>query len=406
MAQRYRHKSAFCMITYSNGTETEAIWNSRDGGSPKAIESSVTGETLSYVGTGKRDVDHVPNVGDRIFVDLTEVRKNVLVRQIFESREQTDGEAMRRQFPTREAAFESLMEFFEVNQHKMSDLLVVTSGFLEELQASRKLVGFEEPDDLIRYFDRRMKPITRDEWSRLRLDERYCVLACDQLGPSTFVKTIWLGFDPDEKSQPEIFESMAYYHDGEGDSDMHEIASRSYCTERDALEGHFELVNRVKTTVELAEALGEAGMAESSPVIALVLGSLAKKAGLEPYPDLLNSMAEMLVRLKPVVAAEKDRERQASIAEFEHATGRKAYELSGSCPVCGDRVEIATIIGGVGLPRPKDFAICANCGAVNRYSEEMQLLQVVRPDDEAEITADIKKLSKKIQERGRIRHKN
>lgn len=402
MAQRYRHMSAFCMITYSNGTETEVIWNSRDGGSPKVIGSAVTGETLDYVKTGERVVDHVPNVGDRIFVGLTDVRKHALVRQIFEQRELTDGENLRRSFPTREAALARLLEFFEENQHKMSDLLVVTSGFLEELQESRKPA---EERDGIRYFDRKMKPITRDECMRLNEDERYRLLARHQLGPSTFVATIWLGFDPDEKSQPEIFESMAYYHDDEGDSDMHEIASRSYCTEKEAFKGHFELVDRVKTTFELAKALGEAGMAESSPVIALVLGSLAKKAGLDPYPDLMNSMAEMLVRLKPVVAAEKDRDRQASIAEFEHATGRKAYELSGSCPVCGDKVEVATIIGGVGLPSPKDFAICANCGAVNRYNEEMQL-QVVRPGDEVEITAEVRNLSKRIQERGRVRRKN
>jgi hypothetical protein len=388
------------MITYSNGAETEEIWNSRDGGAPKAIESAVTGETLKYVGTGERVVDHVPKVGDRIFVDLTDVRKHALVRQIFEQRELTDGEQLRRKFPTREAALASLLEFFDEHQHKMSDLLVVTSGFIEELQASRKPA--EERDD-IRYFDRKMKPITRDEYNRLRMDERYRLLARNQLGPSTFVATIWLGFDPDEKSQPEIFESIAYYR--EGDSDMREIASRSYYTENEALEGHFELADRVKTTIELAKALGEAGMSEPTPVIALMLESLAKKAGLEPHPEVMNAMAEMLEELKPTVAAEKDRDRQASIAEFEQATGRKAYELSGKCPVCGDRVEIATIVGGVGLPRPKDFAICANCGSVNRYNDEMQL-QVVRPDDEAEITVEIRNLSKRIQVRGRVRHKN
>lgn len=74
---KHNHPEAFCLMTYQadDGSETETIWNSRDGVTPfgLTLRSGKPARHINWQG----DVyapNHVPKPGDRIFVDLTEER--------------------------------------------------------------------------------------------------------------------------------------------------------------------------------------------------------------------------------------------------------------------------------------------------------------------------------------------
>lgn len=394
------------MITYRNKTEIEVLWNSRDNGVPQMIESATTGEILHVAEIGMRVVDHVPNVGERILVDLTEARKYALATRIFESQELTNHEDLRRRFPTREAAFDDLLNYLETNREQMSDVLVVTSGYLEAARESRTLEAAEDQDE--KYFDRNLKPITNEELLRLAMDERYRVVAFNQLGKNKFVKTIWLGHDPYltalDKRRPEIFESMVYFSDGPGD--VREIECQNYCTEEEALARHLELVNMVKTEMEFSEVLDKAKVPSSQ--LEEVMLRMAKRAGLKlALPNPLDKMLERLesVAIIDTTVEEDHADRKTT---FERVTGRKVNEVHVTCPACGDEHKVATVTTSMdkgAAPRTGDFAICINCGSISRYTEAKQL-EPLSPDDKQHVTPDMKRISKLVRERGRIRRKN
>jgi hypothetical protein len=71
---RYKHAEAFCLMTYrsDDGTESEVLWNSRDGVTPFVI-TLLSGKTAMHVDWNRdqRVLDYVPPAGSRIFVDLT-----------------------------------------------------------------------------------------------------------------------------------------------------------------------------------------------------------------------------------------------------------------------------------------------------------------------------------------------
>lgn len=73
----YQHAEAFCLMAYrsDDGTETEIIWNSRDGVTPFVITLR-SGQQATHVAWqgDRRIVDYSPPPGSRIFVDLTPER--------------------------------------------------------------------------------------------------------------------------------------------------------------------------------------------------------------------------------------------------------------------------------------------------------------------------------------------
>ncbi len=73
------HAEAFCLMTYEDEVNgrTERLWNSRDGVTPFVITSR-WGNSARHVGRDDYQPGHVPNVGDRVFVDLTPERARVL----------------------------------------------------------------------------------------------------------------------------------------------------------------------------------------------------------------------------------------------------------------------------------------------------------------------------------------
>ncbi|SRR6266851_368664 len=80
----YQHAEAFCLLTYhaDDGTEEEKIWNSRDGITPFVIALR-SGKAATHVNwrTDRPDQGYQPQIGERIFVDMTRER----ARQIAEA---------------------------------------------------------------------------------------------------------------------------------------------------------------------------------------------------------------------------------------------------------------------------------------------------------------------------------
>lgn len=74
----YTHAEAFNLMTYESrdGALVRVIWNSRDGVTPFGVTDPETGIELLHTrwASDIRRPDHVPNVGDLIFVDLNHER--------------------------------------------------------------------------------------------------------------------------------------------------------------------------------------------------------------------------------------------------------------------------------------------------------------------------------------------
>ena len=74
--REYKHKEAFCLMRYEshNGFLIETLWNSRDGVTPFMItnHSGTVEMKHTHWNNDLRKPHHVPQVGDRIFITLTE----------------------------------------------------------------------------------------------------------------------------------------------------------------------------------------------------------------------------------------------------------------------------------------------------------------------------------------------
>ena len=72
--KKYLHGEAFCLMKYQtdDGTETETLWNSRDGVTPFMLLSK-TGKKMSHIDwrSDKCVPDFKPPSGMRVFVDAT-----------------------------------------------------------------------------------------------------------------------------------------------------------------------------------------------------------------------------------------------------------------------------------------------------------------------------------------------
>lgn len=117
---RAEHVEAFCLMQYrsDHGTESEAIWNSRDGVTPFIITLR-SGKQATHVNWNLdiRLPDYRPAIGDRIFVDLTRERAFELAAERVEGWWDHPEYPMRGRYPTKEAAAESLAEGYYGDGH-------------------------------------------------------------------------------------------------------------------------------------------------------------------------------------------------------------------------------------------------------------------------------------------------
>jgi hypothetical protein len=139
-AQLFRYLEAYMLIPYvvrATG-EREVIWNSRDGYTPSSVRSR-SGEPAEPSDEYSVFAPlHVPAVGDRIFVDITEARARVLAAERVERFERLldAGGALYglprldQMFPTREAAVESA--FADIYKPGVPDILVAAAAAAAE----------------------------------------------------------------------------------------------------------------------------------------------------------------------------------------------------------------------------------------------------------------------------------
>ncbi len=82
---RHQHREAFALMQYESddGSVREVIWNSRDGVTPFCGTSRDGDTQLTHVRwhEDRYAPDHVPALGDRIFVDLTRDRAMALAEK-------------------------------------------------------------------------------------------------------------------------------------------------------------------------------------------------------------------------------------------------------------------------------------------------------------------------------------
>jgi hypothetical protein len=272
MTLKHQHAEAYMLMVYTShdGAEQEVLWNSRDGVTPFMITGR-SGEELAH---RTRLADHyapghVPAVGDRIFVDLTLQRARVFAAAQIERLERgslAGRRTLEEQYASREAAVEDWAQQMLVeNGGGRPDILVVTAGYIEELQTLRaqravpsgeeRMVprpGADAPRSA--FYDRQCQPISFVRFMQLFETPDYKCIARTVLdGDKTFVSTIWLGIDHAwGGGTPLIFETMTRENNKWGGDQYR------YATEGAALAGHEVVVAELRTRLGLPPSRGDA----------------------------------------------------------------------------------------------------------------------------------------------------
>lgn len=109
----HTHAEAFCLMWYEDEVtgERERLWNSRDGVTPFVI-SSRAGNTATHVDwhLDSYAPTLIPDVGDRVFVDMTEERAREINREKVELFWEHPDYPLRERYGSKEEALESFME--------------------------------------------------------------------------------------------------------------------------------------------------------------------------------------------------------------------------------------------------------------------------------------------------------
>lgn len=110
------HCEAFCLMLYrtDDGSEEEWIWNSRDGVTPYSVLTRDKKKEMRHV-EFHRDrcvPDHVPQPGDRIFVDMTLEKARAIARERVAHHWNAGRYPMSQMWATPEEAVEALAKDF------------------------------------------------------------------------------------------------------------------------------------------------------------------------------------------------------------------------------------------------------------------------------------------------------
>jgi hypothetical protein len=137
---KHKHGEAFMLMWYqsADSKQREQVWNSRDGAAPHEIRSAATGVELRRRSAGVQYLpEHVPAVGDRIFVDLTEQRARIVAAGVIE---QYRADGKQAELDAMFASYEEAVEILSQSMLEMGagDLITVTNGYIEELLEVRK----------------------------------------------------------------------------------------------------------------------------------------------------------------------------------------------------------------------------------------------------------------------------
>lgn len=110
---KHVYNEAFMLMKYrtEDKSETEVIWNSRDGITPFSIGSK-TGKEMHHVDweSDKYAPDHKPQKGDRIFVDLTEAEARVFLQAQIDKYWVNTEYPMSQSYDSKEEAMASMLK--------------------------------------------------------------------------------------------------------------------------------------------------------------------------------------------------------------------------------------------------------------------------------------------------------
>lgn len=114
---RHNYPEAFCLMKYAHISgyppqEEEIIWNSRDGVTPFMIPNRDRSKTLTHIHWNQDlySPNHVPQIGERIFVDATpELVKNDAIAYVEEYWRET-GLTMKGMFKSKEDAIQQFIK--------------------------------------------------------------------------------------------------------------------------------------------------------------------------------------------------------------------------------------------------------------------------------------------------------
>jgi hypothetical protein len=150
---KYEHVEAFALMQYQDEVtgDIEIIWNSRDGVTPFTVHSRA-GFRSSHVNF-KSDVkmpNHWPRLGERVFVDLTKERAQILAREYVEKFWESGlRETMRDSRNVPDFSKDQAVEFYAgayLERKGEPDLIAVDWKFLQQLRESRRGRGLTEPE--------------------------------------------------------------------------------------------------------------------------------------------------------------------------------------------------------------------------------------------------------------------
>ena len=199
----HTHAEAFCRMQYRDEVtgEIEWIWNSRDGVTPFSIPSRQGNEARHVSWHEDRYLPHfVPQVGSRIFVDMTEGRAREINQKNVERWWAENAAGIRTRYESEAAAVEALMsgwghrwtdESGVEHFHPGPDVVEVTREVLTdvlgyELQTCPRRMG--EPGPWAREKD-------LDVWRELPNGDRTCSF-CGSLHPEDFERLCDEAADP------------------------------------------------------------------------------------------------------------------------------------------------------------------------------------------------------------------
>jgi hypothetical protein len=109
----YLHTEAFCLMKYAtkDGSEVEYIWNSRDGVTPFMVHSRSGAEMQHVDWQHDRCIpDYEPQIGERIFVDLTPMRARILAAEMVSRYWDHPEYPLSTQYDSREDAIVAIVE--------------------------------------------------------------------------------------------------------------------------------------------------------------------------------------------------------------------------------------------------------------------------------------------------------
>lgn len=151
------HREAFCHMQYASddGRIVRSIWNSRDGVTPFGCRDPYNrGVELKHVNWNqdRRDPDHIPEVGDWIWVDLQPERALQMAEAQVEQFWDHPGYPMSDRFGSKAEAARVLMEGYydgggvlddngEPIKLRPPDLVQVTGPMRDEFAARAKAVA-------------------------------------------------------------------------------------------------------------------------------------------------------------------------------------------------------------------------------------------------------------------------